>query len=57
MRRLNRADKMRQEIESKDFETFRSIILSDQIPHEDVPRLLEDNPAFSEWYKEQRVGH
>jgi len=41
---------------SDQFEAFEAIILSDQMPPEDVPRFLNDNPDFAEWYKERMAN-
>jgi hypothetical protein len=38
------------EIAAEAFETWEALILSGQIPQEDVPNLLSDNPAFAAWY-------
>ena len=41
------------EIGPDQYEVYKAIILSGQIPQEDVPSLLADNPKFAEWYKKQ----
>ena len=33
------------------YEVYESAILSGQVPHRDVPKLLGDQPAFAEWYR------
>lgn len=33
------------------FEALAACIRTGQIPQEDVPKLLEANPEFAEWYK------
>lgn len=38
-------------IEKTNFETYESLILSEQVPHEDVPALLDRNPDFAAWYR------
>jgi hypothetical protein len=45
-------------IEVHDYETYLLLILSGQIPQEDVPQLLAENPDFARWYRErQGVNH
>lgn len=34
------------------FETYLMLIRSEQIPFEDVPKLLEANPELARWYNE-----
>jgi hypothetical protein len=46
------------EIPPPEYETYLLLILSGQVPQEDVPRLLQENPAFAEWYRGQMIhGH
>lgn len=47
---------MAEEIPQEKFELYEQIIKSDQIPHQDVPKLLERNPTFAEWYKARMVS-
>jgi hypothetical protein len=37
----------------KEFEAYETMILSDQIPQERVPSLLDQNPEFAEWYRDR----
>jgi len=37
-------------IQPHEYETFWLLIQSGQIPDEEVPRLLADNPDFARWY-------
>jgi hypothetical protein len=41
-------------IQLHDYETYLLLILSGQIPQEEVPRLLADNPDFARWYRERQ---
>lgn len=43
------------EILPEEFENYRALILSGQIAHQDVPKLLSENPEFAVWYKERSV--
>ena len=36
-----------------DFEAYEALILSGQVPHEDAPAFLDNDPAFAEWYRER----
>jgi hypothetical protein len=40
---------------SFNYENMRILILTGQIPQEDVPKIMAENPDFAEWYKQQ--GH
>ena len=42
---------MPEEIPPEKFELYEQCIKSDQIPHHEVPKLLDRNPSFSKWYK------
>ena len=46
---------------SDKFEKYESLILSEQIPQDEVPRFLGHNPDFATWYceraKSRRVSH
>jgi len=44
-------------IQPHEFETFWLLIQSGQIPDEEVPRLLADNPEFARWYRERQALH
>jgi hypothetical protein len=44
-------------IQLHEYETYILLILSGQIPQEDVPRLLADNPDFARWYRERQGLH
>jgi hypothetical protein len=33
------------------FEAYESCILTGQVPQEEVPRLLTENPDFAAWYR------
>lgn len=35
------------------FELYEAAILSDQVPAADVVALMNDNPAFAEWYRQR----
>lgn len=35
------------------FQTYLELIRSGQIPQEDVPKLLQENPEFAKWYRER----
>jgi hypothetical protein len=43
-------------IKREDFETWESLILSDQIGSADLEALLRDNPEFADWYRERAKG-
>ena len=38
-------------IDQNQFEAYEIIILTGQVGHEEVPKLLDENPAFAEWYR------
>jgi len=40
---------------SFNYENMRILILTGQIPQEDVPKIMAENPDFAELYKQQ--GH
>jgi hypothetical protein len=40
---------------SFNYENMRVLILTGQIPQEDVPKIMSENSDFAEWYKQQ--GH
>ena len=40
-------------IQQHEFETYRTLILSEQIEQRHVPQLLKENPEFAEWYRER----
>ena len=42
------------DLQPHDFETWRILILTGQIPDEEVPKLLADNPDFARWYRERQ---
>lgn len=42
---------MTKSIASDQFEAYEAMILSDQIPAHDMPKLLEANPEFAAWYR------
>lgn len=44
-------DKPTAPIAADQFETWETLILSEQIPAEDVPALLAENPGFAAWYR------
>jgi hypothetical protein len=35
------------------FQLLADCIRSDQVPHEDVPRLMAEDPEFAEWYRQK----
>lgn len=37
-------------IRPKDFLNYEACILSGQVPMENVPKLLDENPEFQKWY-------
>jgi hypothetical protein len=39
------------EIIPENFEIYRDLILSGQIEQTEVPKLMDDNPAFAMWYR------
>lgn len=41
-------------IERSQFEAYSACILSGQIDHREVSRLLADNPEFDTWYRSIR---
>lgn len=46
-------------IRRNEWETYEQMILSDQIPADQLARLMADNPDFAAWLKErakQRQG-
>ena len=42
-------------IQPHEFETYWVLIVTGQIPDEEVPKLLAENPDFARWYR-QRQG-
>lgn len=40
-------------IKRKDFEIYEQIILSEQIDHDEIVHLLDENLDFSNWYRER----
>ena len=40
-------------IAPSDFEIWAALIRSDQLPQQNVPAILESNPAFARWYSEE----
>jgi len=38
------------EIKEKDFTLWAEIIRSDQVPADELNKLFEENPKFSQWY-------
>lgn len=38
-------------IEKEEFELYEACIKTGQIEQSEVPKLLEENPEFAEWYK------
>lgn len=40
-------------IEPEQFELYAAIIRSGQMEHSEVPKFMEENPEFAEWYKEK----
>jgi hypothetical protein len=44
---------MTEQIKPADYPKWLEIIRSEQIPSHKVPRLLKDNPAFAEWWREK----
>lgn len=36
------------------FETYWMLIVTGQIPDEEVPKLLDENPDFARWYQERQ---
>lgn len=43
----------RKPIHPEQFEVFEAMILTGQIEHSEVQRLLDDNPEFASWYCER----
>lgn len=41
-------------IKADEFETYETIILSGQMPQEDAPKFMQENPEFARWYRERR---
>lgn len=41
-------------IEHKNFTDYEIAILGGQIPQEDVPKIMEENPEFASYYRERR---
>lgn len=37
-------------IERDKYETYETLIKTGQIPQHEVPKLMEENPDFKEWY-------
>lgn len=54
-RALNRAGASAVDLEFglrlHEYETWEAMILSDQVPADEVAKLLEANPAFAVWYR------
>jgi hypothetical protein len=50
---LGRLVKVSQEMLVSDFELWAAVIRSDQVPHEDVPRIFHSNPEFARWYQQR----
>ena len=40
---------------SFNYENMRVLILTGQIPQEEVPKIMAENPEFAKWYRQQ--GH
>lgn len=38
------------EINEKDFKMWAEIIRSDQVPADELNKIFEENPKFSQWY-------
>jgi phage anti-repressor protein len=38
-------------IQPDQYETWEAMILSDQVPADELAQLLEANPDFAEWYR------
>ncbi|HEU0016960.1 MAG TPA: hypothetical protein VFQ31_01165 [Methyloceanibacter sp.] len=54
-RRAGRGKVQLKLVVSFNYENMRILILTGQIPQEDVPKIMAENPDFAEWYKQQ--GH
>jgi hypothetical protein len=46
---------MKGPIKKADYDNVRAMILSGQIPQEDVPDLLQRNKRFALWYVERQL--
>lgn len=46
---------MADQITHDQFETWRDIIRSEQISHDEVPKLLARNPDFAKWYGDRLI--
>lgn len=40
-------------IQPDQYETWEAMILSDQVPADELARLLEGNPGFAEWHRKR----
>ncbi|WP_157783646.1 hypothetical protein [Bradyrhizobium liaoningense] len=43
-------------ISAKDFVTYEEIVLSEQIPQQDLPRFFAENPEFAKWYRQRAAA-
>ncbi len=40
-------------IEPDKYELYLQVIRTGQMPDQDVPKVLEENPDFAKWYRER----